>query len=126
MREARGATDIATEPDRSGGLRSVLASLAAIGGVVAALSCCLPVLPFALAAGFAGGSAFLSAARPYLMAASMVLIAYGFFQAWRAKKCRRRSSIPSLILLGVSALFVLVSIFFPQVMANVLASLPVR
>jgi hypothetical protein len=62
----------------------VLASLAAIGSVLVASSCCLPVLPFVMAASFASGSAFLSAARPYLLAASVFFIAFGFYQARRA------------------------------------------
>ena len=54
---------------------TALASLAAIGSVLAASSCCLPVLPFVMAAGVAGTSAFLNAARPYLLAVSVVFIA---------------------------------------------------
>lgn len=48
------------------GVRTTFASLAAIGSVLAASSCCLPILPFMMAAGLAGTSTFLSAARPYL------------------------------------------------------------
>jgi hypothetical protein len=76
-----------------------------------------------VAAGLAGGSAFLAAARPYLLGASIVLIGYGFYQAWRAKKCRRRPGAIASILLWVAAVFVVISIFFPQVMANASASL---
>lgn len=107
--------------DMPGGV--ALSSLAAVGGVLAASSCCLPLFPFMMAAGLAGSSAFLSAARPYLMAASVVFIAGGFYQARRAKKCLRRTSVISSILLWASALFVFVSIFFPQVMANAAANL---
>lgn len=115
-----------TELVRSGGAGTTLSSLAAIASVVAASSCCLPVLPFLMAAGFAGGSAFLSAARPYLLAASVLFIAFGFYQAWRAKKCQRRRSAVSSILLWTSAAFVFVSIFLPQLMANAAASLFAR
>jgi len=101
----------------------VLVSFAAIGSVLAASSCCLPVLPFALAAGFAGVSAFLSAARPYLLGASILLIAWGFYQASRAKQCDRRPSVISSTVLWVSTAFVFVSIFFPQIMANAAADL---
>jgi hypothetical protein len=105
------------------GPRTILASLAAIGGVLAASSCCLPLFPFVMAAGLAGGSGFLSVARPYLLAGSVLLIAYGFYQARRAEKCRRRVSPVSSALLWLSAVFVAVSIFFPQVMANAAAGL---
>jgi hypothetical protein len=103
--------------------RTTLTSLAAIGSVLAASSCCLPGLPFMMAAGFAGGSAFLSAARPYLLAASVGFIGFGFYQSWRAKKCQRRPGTIASVLLWVSAVFVFVSIFLPEVMANAAAGM---
>ena len=112
-----------SEERQSGGARTAAASLAAIGSVLAATSCCLPVLPFAMAAGFAGGSAFLSAARPYLLGVSILCIAFGFHQARRARKCRRKPGVVAPILLWFSTLFVAVSVFFPQVMANAAADL---
>lgn len=111
---------------RGRGMRTAAVSLAAIGGILAASSCCLPILPFAAAAGFAGSSAFLSAARPYLLGLSILCIACGFYQASRAKKCRRRPSVIGSILLWASAVFVVVSIFFPQAMANAAADLLAR
>lgn len=119
-------SNAANDEKRQRGTGGGLAGIAAIGSVLAASSCCLPVLPFVAAAGFAGGSAFLAAARPYLLAASVLFIAFGFYQASRAKKCRRRPSIISSLLLWVSALFVVVSILFPQLMANVAANLLTR
>jgi cytochrome bd-type quinol oxidase subunit 2 len=106
--------------------RTTLAGLAAIGSVLAASSCCLPILPFLMAAGLAGSSAFLDAARPYLLGASILFIAYGFYQSWRAKKCDRRTGIVSSVVLWVSAVFVFFSLFFPQVMANAAAGLLAR
>lgn len=102
--------------------RMGLASVAAIGSILAASSCCLPILPFVVAAGFAGGSAFLAAARPYLLGASVLFIAYGFYQAWRAKQCKHRPNIAASILLWASTVFVVISIFFPQLMANAAAN----
>ena len=84
------------------------------------------MLPFMMAAGLAGGSAFLSAAKPYLLAAAVLLIAFGFYQARRARKCRRQPSLISSVLLWVSAGFVFLSIFFPQMMANAAADLLAR
>jgi len=66
-----------------------------------------------MAAGLAGTSSFLSQVRPYLLIGSILFIALGFYQAWRAKKCRRRTSLVSSILLWVSAVFVFLSILFP-------------
>ena len=105
---------------------TALVSIAAIGSILAASTCCLPVLPFVAAAGLAGGSTFLSASRPYLLGLSVVLIGFGFYRALRGKKCSNRPSVISAILLWVSAVFVFVSIFFPQAMANVTADLLTR
>src|SRR6202140_542849 len=83
--------------------RTLLSSLAALGSVLAASSCCLPVLPLLFAAGAATVSAILARFRPYLLAASVVFIAFGFYQAWRARQCRTKSRMLSLILLWFSA-----------------------
>ncbi len=103
-----------------------LAGIAAVGSVLAASSCCLPVVPFLFAAGAAGSSAFLAAARPYLLGASILFIAYGFYRAWRAKQCQRKPHVLSALLLWASAAFVFTAIFFPQAMANAAADLLAR
>ena len=120
------APDSASRPSQDNGTRTTFVSLAAIGSVLAASSCCLPILPFMVAAGLAGTSTFLSAARPYLLVAAVLFIAYGFYQSWRAKKCQRRPNVIAAALLWISAVFVLISIFFPQVMANAAAGLFAR
>ena len=105
----------------SSGKGMVAASLAAIGSILAAFSCCLPLFPFMMAAGLASTSAFLSQVRPYFLVGSILFIALGFYQARRARKCNRRTNIVASALLWVSAAFVLISIFFPQIMANAIA-----
>jgi cytochrome bd-type quinol oxidase subunit 2 len=107
----------------SGSKTTVVASLAALGGVIVASSCCLPLLPFLFAAGAAGTSVFVTALRPYLLALSVLLIVFGFYKSWRAKQCNRRPSRISTFLLWFSAIVVFVFIFFPQVIANFLANL---
>ncbi len=102
-------------------VNSTAASIAAIGSVLAASSCCLPILPFVFAAGLAGSSALLATLRPYLLALSVALIVYGFYRARRAKQCKSRPSIVNSVLLWSSALFVGISILFPQVFADLLA-----
>src|SRR5438445_13446276 len=94
-----------TEPnEKSPGSKStIIASLAALGSAILASSCCLPLLPFLFAAGAAGSSAFFVQIRPFLVVASLAFVAFGFYQAWRAKKCSRRSSVVSTVLLLVSA-----------------------
>lgn len=124
-----GQTGIAkpsAKPTPRHAAHTALTSLAAIGSVVAASSCCLPVLPFLFAAGAAGSSAFLFAARPYLLTASVLLIAYGFYQMRRAKQCQRKPGIINTLLLWISTVFVAAALFFPQVMANIAANLPAR
>lgn len=117
---------VSEQTAKPNGARTGLASIAAIGSVIAASSCCLPIFPFVAAAGFAGGSAFLTVARPYLMGISILFIAYGFYQAWRAKKCRRKPSVIGLGMLWISTVFVAIAIFFPQAMANAAADLFAR
>src|SRR2546426_867870 len=106
-----------------GSKRTIVASLAALASVLLASSCCLPLLPFLFAAGAAGSSAFFVKLRPFLLAASVLLIAFGFYQRWRAKKCQCKPSLTSTILLWFSAIVVLVFILFPQAIANILANL---
>jgi hypothetical protein len=101
-------------------------SLAAIGSVLAASSCCLPLFPFRMAAGFAGTFHIPFASAPVSVVGSILFIAFGFYQAWRTKKCQRRTSLISSVLLWASAAFVFVSILFPQIMANAIAGLGER
>jgi hypothetical protein len=101
---------------------ALVAALSAVGSVLAAATCCLPVLPFVLAAGTAGSSVFLSrfigALRPYLLGASVLLIALGFCQTRRAIKCNGRPSVLSQVVLWLSALIVVISILLPQAFAD--------
>jgi hypothetical protein len=101
--------------------KSLLASLGAVASLVVASSCCLPVLPFAVAAGAAGGSALLTSLRPYLLAASVLFLAFGFYQARRARQCERQPNWLSRALLWLSAAVVLVSIFLPETVAALVA-----
>jgi hypothetical protein len=112
----------ATNKSSSGS--TVVASVAALGSVIAASSCCLPLLPFVFAAGAAGTSAFVARLRPYLLVLSVLLIAFGFYKSWRARQCNcKPSRIISTFLLWFSAIVVVVFIFFPQVIANLVADL---
>jgi len=120
-RMAKEAMSARIRTQSSSGAGTVAASLAAIGSVLAASSCCLPLFPFMMAAGLAGASQFLLEVRPYLLVGSVFFIAFGFYQARRARKCNRRTSTVALVLLCVSAGFVLMSILFPQIIANAIA-----
>jgi len=109
--------------NKSGSASTVFASLAALGSVIAASSCCIPLLPFLFAAGAAGTSAFVGKLRPYLLVASVLLIAFGFYRSWRAKQCNCKPSKISTVLLWFSAMVVFLFIFFPQVIANLVADI---
>jgi uncharacterized membrane protein len=111
------------QANKSGSRSTVAASLAALGSVIAASSCCLPLVPFLFAAGAAGISASVGKLRPYLLVLSVLLIAFGFYKSWRAKQCNCRPSKISTALLWFSAIVVFVFIFFPQVIANLVADL---
>jgi uncharacterized membrane protein len=109
------------QKEKSGSRSTVVTSLAALGSVIAASSCCLPLLPFLFAAGAAGTSALVGKMRPYLLFTSVLLIAFGFYRSWRAKQCNCKPSKVSTALLWFSAIVVVVFIFFPQVVANMVA-----
>ena len=109
--------------NKSGSRSTGVVSLAALGSVVATSSCCLPLLPFVFAAGAAGTSAFIAQLRPYLLVLSVLLIAFGFYKSWRAKQCNCKPSRISTFILWFSAIVVFVFIFFPQVIANLVADL---
>ena len=108
---------------RSRSKSGVIASLAALGSVILSSSCCLPLLPFVLAAGSAGSSEFFVKLRPFLVIASILFIAFGFYQSWRAKQCNCRPGTVSTVLLWFSAIVVVVFTFFPQAMANFVADI---
>jgi hypothetical protein len=108
---------------KSSSRSTAVASLAALGSVIVASSCCLPLLPFLFTAGAAGTSAFVVRLRPYLLVLSVLLIAFGFYRSWRAKQCNCKPSWTSTFLLWFSAIVVLTLIFFPQVIANLVADL---
>jgi hypothetical protein len=113
--------EIAQE-NKPGSKGTVFASLGALASVIAASSCCLPLLPFLFAAGAAGTSAFVTKLRPYLLVLSVLLIAFAFYKSWRARQCNCKPSRVSTVLLWFSAIVVFAFIFFPQVIANFLAN----
>ena len=113
--------NISGENDRS--KRTILASLAALGSLILATSCCIPIFPFVLAASAAGSSVFFSRIRPVLIIASAGFVGFGFYQRWRAKQCNCRPNALSAILLWFSAVVVTVSILFPQLISNLIANL---
>ncbi|HYZ84019.1 MAG TPA: hypothetical protein VE621_06435, partial [Bryobacteraceae bacterium] len=95
----------------------VIASLSVIGGVLATISCCLPLPGLALAAGLAGASALLQEIRPLLIGLSLCALAIAFVLAYRKRACSTTSRVSVWIALAV----LLVSLVFPEKVANVIA-----
>jgi len=108
------------------GRPTLIAGLAAIGSTLAASSCCLPLVPFLMAAGIAGSSAFLTAAKPYFLGLAIFFIAFGFYQSRKARECHRPHNMTATALLWLSSVIVLLSILFPQLLANLAAGVPAR
>ncbi len=118
------AISTTVKPSSKGALA---AALSAVGSVLAAATCCLPVLPFVLAAGTASSATFLSsfigALRPYLLGVSVLFIVLGFYQSRRARQCNCKPSILSQVVLWLSALIVAISILLPQAFADLVERL---
>jgi hypothetical protein len=119
-----------TQKQQSGGHsrsgRTIGASVAALGTVILSSSCCLPLVPFVFAASAAGSSAFFVKVRPFLVAASILSIAFGFYQGWRAKQCNCKQSVLSRSLLWFSTIMVVIFTLFPQAIANFVADMLAR
>jgi len=110
-----------TRSGSPGGASSVAVSLAAIGSVLAASSCCLPLFPFMMAAGLAGTSAFPFTSATVSVGRLDPVYCFGVLSPRHAKKLPTSNERNLIGPLWVSAAFVFVSIFFPQIMANLMA-----
>jgi hypothetical protein len=64
--------------------------------------------------------------RPFLVAASILSIGFGFYQRWRAKQCNCKPSVLSRSLLWFSTIVVVAFTLFPQAIANFVADLLAR
>lgn len=98
----------------------VSASLAAIVSSIATISCCLPIA-FAGALGAGAASAFATTLRPWLLALSVILLGFGFWQQHRAKQCAVRGRLIGNVLLWAAVAVVLGMILFPQEIAAIIA-----
>ena len=96
-------------------------AIAALGSLVAALSCCLPVGAFLAAAGAAGAARMLAPLRPWLLGLSVLFLAVGFIRAYKRNECSVRRDRLSLILLWAAAAVVGVMLLFPQIIAGLIA-----
>lgn len=93
--------------------------LAAVAAALTTLACCLP-LSF-LGAGLAGALAWTGSYRAWFLALTAVLLIVGFVEIYRGRnQCRKRSHV-SVALLWTSVVLVVAIVFFPQVIASLLA-----
>jgi cytochrome bd-type quinol oxidase subunit 2 len=93
--------------------------VAAVITALSTLACCLP-FGFLGAIGLAGMSFRLQVARPWLLSCSLVLLVLGFFQLYGRNQCKKRSRL-SVALFWCSLTVVILIMFFPQVLASLLA-----
>lgn len=85
--------------------------------------CCLP-LGIAGAAGALGLAVFLDYARPWLMAAAVLLLAVGLLQLLRNGRSCQRQSRTTIVLFALSAAVVMLVLVFPEQLAALMASVP--
>ncbi len=77
------------------------------------------LIPFPIVAGAPDN---LSKLRPYVITTSVLLLAFGLVQSWRAEGSNDRVSTQVLSVLWLSAFVVLALILFPEPIANFLAT----
>ena len=99
----------------------VVSSIAALGGLVTAMSCCLPAGTFLAAAGAAGAARIVAPFRPWLFGLSILLLALGFIRTYRGAQCKVRRNRFSVAVLWISAALVAGMLLFPQAIAGLLA-----
>jgi hypothetical protein len=85
LREAGAPVSQAGQP-RSGARRSFIFGGSVIAAVAASLCCILPVLATLTGAGAIAAGAVFDRWRPYLLGLTGLLLAGGFFLAWRDRK----------------------------------------
>lgn len=87
---------------------------------LATLACCLP-MGFAAAAATASLGAVVASYSLWFLGASVVLLAVGAVQLKQARRTCSTGGNASIVILAVSAAVVALVIFFPQVIAGLLA-----
>ena len=97
-----------------------IAPVAAALSALTTLACCLPIA-FAAGTATAGLAVDAGSYRWAFLGASVILLAVGAFQLVRVRRaCKTRGS-GSMVILGISAVIVLLVLAFPQVIAGLIA-----
>jgi hypothetical protein len=97
-----------------------LAPVAAAVTALTTMACCLP-MGIAAAAATAGLSTVAAEYQSWLLGASGVMLAIGLVQLRGAKRACARRGYSSFIVYCISAVIVLVVVFFPQALAGAMA-----
>ena len=97
-----------------------IAPVAAALSGLAALVCCFPI-GFAAAAATASLSTVLAPFQAWFLGASLVLLAIGAVQLRHRQRTCARRPYASVVVFAMSAAIVLLVVFFPQVIAGMLA-----
>jgi hypothetical protein len=101
--------------ENASGRAALASAIASSGGAIlatlAALSCCLPLAPFLLAAGLAGASAVLLSLQPYLIGLAGAMLIFGFVKAFRARQCSRTRRVLNIAVLLCSTGLVAAMLF---------------
>jgi hypothetical protein len=87
---------------------------------LATLVCCLP-MGFPAAAATASLSMVVAAYQRWFLGASVVLLVVGMVLLQRVQRTCTTRPYGSMVVFGVSALIVLLVVFFPQVVAGIVA-----
>ena len=98
-------------------------TLAPLGAAVTALGtllCCLP-FGFAAASAMAAVSTVVAERRSWFLGVSVALLVLGVVQATRARRICSTRHPGHLIVLGLSSVIVILVIFFPQIVAGLMA-----
>jgi hypothetical protein len=95
-------------------------STAAVIAALSTLACCVP-LGFLGALGLASLSVWANPLRPWLLGASVVLLAVGFVQLHVRKSACVRRSTASLVVFWTAAVVVFLIVLFPQLIASLIA-----
>lgn len=101
--------------------RASVSALAALASAVAMASCCLPLPAILLAGGLSVGGAWLTDARPYLLALSVTLVVHALYSLYRKRSCAVVRPPWAQALVWLSLVAVVALGVFPQWSANRLA-----
>jgi hypothetical protein len=97
-----------------------IAPVAGALSALATLACCLPIA-FAAGTATAGLAVVAGSYRWAFLGASVILLALGALELVRARRACRSRGFGSMVILGLSALILLLVLVFPQVIAGLLA-----